>query len=111
MCVTGDLGTCTLTVAFLRDLPPWPRKPPAPFPLRYDTSYLQLYWLAESLHDECLIRQRKFGWLAPSESFLGFSVPRLGLLVEYTEVSRGCFGNLFYISDWGFLLGDRLSGG
>ncbi|KAI4113310.1 MAG: hypothetical protein LQ345_005681 [Seirophora villosa] len=58
-------GTCTLTVAFLRDLPPWPRKPPAPFPLRYDTSYLQLYWLAESLHDECLIRQRKFGWLAP----------------------------------------------
>lgn len=65
-------GTCTLSVVFLRDMPPWPSKPPAPHPTRLDTSYLWLYQGARGLYDECLIEQKKLGWFAPSESPLFF---------------------------------------
>ena len=60
-------GTCTLTLAFLRDLSPWPGKPQPPYPDKYDISYVTLYQYAKALFDECLWRQGKLGWFAPGK--------------------------------------------
>ncbi|KAI4116390.1 MAG: hypothetical protein LQ338_007722, partial [Usnochroma carphineum] len=59
------LGTCTLTIAFLLDLDPWPGKPHPPYPERYTTSYASMYMYAKALFEECIWKQRTLGWLAP----------------------------------------------
>lgn len=59
------IGTCTIAIAFLRDIPAWAGKPPGPYPNRYAMSYFSLYEHVKALWNECVVREKRFGWFAP----------------------------------------------
>ncbi len=65
-------GSCTLAIAFLRDVgPSWEGMPPGPYPAYAVTSYNVLFGIAVELYGTCVHLERRVGWSAPGKFILG----------------------------------------